>query len=550
MARRVILSDRIEALGEAATLSRGRSPDEVVQAASDVVQRADQRLRISGEHTVIAMAGATGSGKSSLFNAMTGTQLATTGVTRPTTSEPLAAVWGTELPTELLDWLEIRRRHLIASQEGPLSDLVLLDLPDHDSTEVKHRLTVDRLVNFVDMLVWVVDPQKYADAALHEGYLIPLKEYADVMVVVLNQSDRLTPVELQAAQADLRRLLDAEGLAATPMVTTSAISGHGVADLRAMLTSVVAKKTAKASRFSADITKHASALADTLGVDKVPTIDASIEKQLNVTMGEAAGVPVVVDAVREAWKLRGRRATGWPVLAWMNKLRPDPLKRLRVGVDPKELSPTTINRTSLPKTSAVQKAHVDTAVREVINAASVGLPRGWADAVRNAARGEQRLLADKLDAAIADTDFRMDSGRGWWVIVTILQWLLFLAACFGLGWLLTPLVLSLVQFNVGMPTVKWWGLPAPTVLVVGGVVGGLLLSLLSRVLVSVGAALKARRARRLLTAKVAEVTQTEVIEPVMAELDRLEDARDLTKMAGGHPIVRRRRKKNKKSKKK
>ena len=35
-------------------------------------------------------------------------------------------------------------------------------------------MEVDRLVQLVDMLIWVVDPQKYADAALHDRYLIPL----------------------------------------------------------------------------------------------------------------------------------------------------------------------------------------------------------------------------------------------------------------------------------------------------------------------------------------------------------------------------------------
>ena len=71
-----------------------------------------------------------------------------------------------------------------APRRGPadLDGLVLLDLPDHDSTEVGHRLQVDRLVQLVDVLVWVVDPQKYADAALHDRYLSPLAEHADVML--------------------------------------------------------------------------------------------------------------------------------------------------------------------------------------------------------------------------------------------------------------------------------------------------------------------------------------------------------------------------------
>lgn len=54
---------------------------------------------------MVALAGATGSGKSSTLNALTVTHLAAVGVTRPTTSEAMAVSWGTEPPVELLDWL-------------------------------------------------------------------------------------------------------------------------------------------------------------------------------------------------------------------------------------------------------------------------------------------------------------------------------------------------------------------------------------------------------------------------------------------------------------
>ena len=46
-------------------------------------------------------------------------------------------------------------------------------------------------------------------------------------------------------------------------------------------------------------------------------------------------MPVVTEAVGQAWRLRGGLATGWPVLAWMAKFKPDPLRRLhldRLGV--------------------------------------------------------------------------------------------------------------------------------------------------------------------------------------------------------------------------
>ena len=88
------LAPRLDALGEAAELAAGRLPEDVVAGADAVVRAAGERQALSAEHTVVGFFGATGSGKSSLFNALTGRDLARVAATRPTTSEPLAAVWG------------------------------------------------------------------------------------------------------------------------------------------------------------------------------------------------------------------------------------------------------------------------------------------------------------------------------------------------------------------------------------------------------------------------------------------------------------------------
>src|SRR5919202_1434875 len=104
------------------------------------------------------------------------------------TSSSTAAVWG-EPPEALLDWLEVPRRHRL---DGARPDgLVLLDLPDFDSVESAHREEVERVIELADLVVWVVDPQKYADGAWHERYLRPMAGHAGVMEVVLNQADLL-----------------------------------------------------------------------------------------------------------------------------------------------------------------------------------------------------------------------------------------------------------------------------------------------------------------------------------------------------------------------
>ena len=82
---------------------------------------------------------------------------------------------------------------MLDSGESDLDGLILLDLPDHDSVVTASMAAVDRLSKLADMVIWVLDPQKYADAAVHNRYLIPLAGHAAVFTVVLNQIDMLSP---------------------------------------------------------------------------------------------------------------------------------------------------------------------------------------------------------------------------------------------------------------------------------------------------------------------------------------------------------------------
>lgn len=534
------LVDHLRALGEAVELCEGRVDSDALGEARRVVDQADRRLAISGGATVVALAGATGSGKSSTFNALSGTTLATVGVRRPTTAHAMACSWGEESAEELLDWLQIPRRHALEADPGmdpALDGLVLLDLPDHDSTELDHRMEVDRLVQLVDMLIWVVDPQKYADAAIHDRYLRPLAQHADVMMIILNHVDELTAVQREQCLSDLRRLLDSEGLSKVPVMAVSAVTGEGIEALRAALAKQVAEKQVAARRLAADVSVAAARLGAGSGMAKVTPLGRSSIDQLNTQVAIAAGVPVVTEAVGKAWRLRGGLATGWPVLAWIAKFKPDPLRRLHldrlgVGRRRKEIDPSQVGRTSLPATSGVQKARVDTAVRALADQASQGLSRGWTEEIKRAARSAQDELPDRVDRAIATTDLDLAQHRRWWQLIRVLQWLLVAAVIVGLGWLGLSFLLAYLQLPP-LPAVTWWRLPAPTVLVVGGVLAGLLLAGLARIGVEVGARRRTAKARQLLRAAIARVTGELVVAPVKAEQARYESARSALERARG-----------------
>lgn len=534
------LVERVRALTEAAEHCEGRVPPEPVAQAHRVIAQADRRLAISGDATVVALAGATGSGKSSTFNALTGTEVAAVGVRRPTTSAALACTWGTSSAEELLEWLEIPRRHAVEADPAraeALAGLVLIDLPDHDSTEISHRMEVDRLVQLVDVLVWVVDPQKYADAALHDRYLKPLAGHAEVMLVVLNQIDRLDPEERASCRQDLRRLLDSEGLGQVEVAAVSASTGEGIAELRQRLAAQVAEKKAAARRLAADVSGAADDLAAVSGTAALAPLSRSRVEEVNTTLAAAAGVPTVVQAVGQAWRQRGGLATGWPVLAWLARFRPDPLRRLHLdrlapAKAKRALEPGPAGRSSLPATTSVQQARVNQAVRLVSDDAAHGLSRGWAGAMRVAARSHSEQIPDALDRAVASADLDLDRHRRWWQVVRALQWLLVAVVVGGFLWLGASFVLAYLQLPP-LPRVTWRGFPAPTVLVVGGVLAGLGLAGLSRVGVGVGARRRAASAHRRLHRAVSAVTDELVVAPLATEGARYEAARGALQRARG-----------------
>jgi GTP-binding protein EngB required for normal cell division len=258
------LPARLAALAELAEIAQGRSgpggfSPELIADTEGLLARAGERLRLSAAHTVVTLAGGTGSGKSSLFNALAGANFSPAAVTRPATRSAHACVWGMQGAAPLLDWLGVERRYRYArasaldAGEAALTGLLLLDLPDHDSVAAGAATAVDRLISLADLMVWVLDPQKYADAAVHNRFLAKMGRYAAVTTVVLNQSDLLTPQQAHDCEEDLRRLLDSEGHSESRVLLVSAATGAGLDELRQILADAVSARQTAADRIAADI---------------------------------------------------------------------------------------------------------------------------------------------------------------------------------------------------------------------------------------------------------------------------------------------------------
>jgi GTP-binding protein EngB required for normal cell division len=309
------LPARLASLTELTKIGSGRAgadgfSQELLTESEMLLRRSGERMRMSASHTVVGLAGGTGSGKSTLFNALSGANFSPAGVTRPTTKHSHACVWGMEGAGPLLDWLGVQRRHRYARAsaldegESSLTGLLLLDLPDHDSVVSGSAALVDRLVKMVDMLVWVLDPLKYADASVHRRYLVPLAGHASVTSVVLNKVDTLSPDQGADCESDLRRLLDAEGLTETQVLVTSAITGAGLGELSRVLAGAVAARRAATDRIEADVDVLLERFAVYAG-DSVPGWQPPEPRALSAVAPQAisaAGAEPPPMAARPPWE--------------------------------------------------------------------------------------------------------------------------------------------------------------------------------------------------------------------------------------------------------
>ncbi|HEX2626075.1 MAG TPA: GTPase [Candidatus Limnocylindrales bacterium] len=524
----------LEALDSAVAASQVLGLDTTRAAA--VRTDAAERLGLAPDVYVAALVGGTGVGKSSLLNALAGATVSRAGPRRPTTARAVAWVPAGGESTAaalqpLLDRLDADVVHG-RSPAGQLRNVVILDLPDIDSLERGHRAAVEAILPKVDVVAWVTDPEKYADAVFHDTFLRDWMPRLGRQIVVVNKADRLSGDASRSVVADLgvvlRRELSGVIRSAPDILLTRAAAGpDGVTELRAWLETAADAKAVIAERIFAAATAAVADLAGTAGVGAAADADAAKSPAQAIiapsTRDQALATATsdvlrVVDlagverrAIAATRAVARRRGTGPIGLVTAALYRAT--GRHRAVADPAGYLRAWRGRGGLTRAAE--------AVRSTISAAIPGMPvalRGPYASATRAGELEERIATAVDGVIVRQGAFEPPSSRAWpfiGLLQSVNTLLLVAAAAWTVIWIIAHPAVASYEVPVVGPV------PAPLAwLAVALALGYVLARALSLHAGWVGR----RWARRIAKAIAAAVGQSVAAE-AFAPIDRLEAAR-------------------------
>lgn len=516
------LDDALDRLAVAAEAAREIGLVTEADRADAVLGLARERSGFRGSTYVLALAGGTGVGKSSVLNALAGGTVSAVRAVRPTTDEPIA--WVAEARSQelapLLAWLGVR--HVVGHADGALSSVAVLDLPDIDSVRTEHRVMVDELLPQIDAVAWVLDPEKYDDERLH-AYLRGAAPHAARLRFILNKADRLSESQRAELADDLRARLAASGIGDARIDVVSSRTGEGIESLRAGLAGEADTKMLVLAKLTTDALEAQKRLARAVGLEPDngyrPLIDddrrdaamrASVEGALALI-----DPPGVARQVRVAVLGRARRVGGSllgrivAILGWITG-------QSRRTADPAAYLRDWRRRGSLGR--AVNPVHA------ALIEASASVPSSARPALNSALRAGalEGELERALDAAARDAarDLRI-AGSILWPVVGAVQLVIGAIFAFAVAWYVT-LFVSQGQVPVATTDVPLLGpVPLPLMLLAGSIVASAALGLL----LSLHAGWIGRRVGARVAERVRAIVSASVTEAGFGGLARVERAR-------------------------
>jgi GTPase Era involved in 16S rRNA processing len=182
---------------------------------------------------IVAFMGGTGVGKSSLLNRLAGKAIARVGVVRPTSREVTLFHHHSVAIQHLPEQLPLANISISQHDDEAKKNIVWIDMPDFDSTEQSNKQLVLQWLPYIDVLIYVVSPERYRD---EKAWRLLLAEGArHAWLFVINQWDKGQLEQFE----DFKRQLHKAGFV-EPIIFKTACAEGLQADEFAQLESTIA----------------------------------------------------------------------------------------------------------------------------------------------------------------------------------------------------------------------------------------------------------------------------------------------------------------------
>jgi hypothetical protein len=156
---------------------------------------------------VVAFFGGTGVGKSSLLNRLAGETIARVGVERPTSHEVTVYVHEAVELANLPEHFPVQQVRIARHADAARRNVLWIDMPDIDSIEQANREQVFAWLPHIDLLVYVISPERYRDDI---GWrVLRQRGHRHGWIFVMNHWDEAAPEQ----EADLFTILHEAGFA-------------------------------------------------------------------------------------------------------------------------------------------------------------------------------------------------------------------------------------------------------------------------------------------------------------------------------------------------
>ena len=152
---------------------------------------------------IVAFMGGTGVGKSSLLNRLAGKAIARVGVERPTSREVTLFHHQAVAIQHLPEKLPIAQIKIAQHDDDSNKNIIWIDMPDFDSVDQSNKHQVLEWLPHIDVLIYVVSPERYRDDKAWRLLLAEGGRHA--WLFALNQWDRGQLAQYEDFQKQLHK---------------------------------------------------------------------------------------------------------------------------------------------------------------------------------------------------------------------------------------------------------------------------------------------------------------------------------------------------------